>query len=115
VFTVGVFWGTETFTWPTLGNLMVVTAGVIIAAYGEINFVLVGHYCQPLLHSRALWSKYVGRSGLVCEWHGCMSVVMSRKMPLRRSHPSGTTVRTAAIAARPLCQNVRQFFTCCSM
>ena len=41
VFTVGVFWGTETFTWPTLGNLMVITVGVIIAAYGEINFVLV--------------------------------------------------------------------------
>ena len=41
VFTVGVFWGTETFSWPTLGNLMVITVGVIIAAYGEINFVLV--------------------------------------------------------------------------
>ena len=54
VFTVGVFWGTETFSWPTLGNLMVVTVGVIIAAYGEINFVLVGHYCPPLSHSRAL-------------------------------------------------------------
>ena len=41
VFTVGVFWGTETFAWPTLGNLLVITVGVIIAAYGEINFVLV--------------------------------------------------------------------------
>ena len=48
VFTVGVFWGTETFTWPTLGNLMVITVGVIIAAYGEINFVLVGCRWPPL-------------------------------------------------------------------
>ncbi len=38
---MGVFYGTETFTWPTLGNLLVITVGVVIAAYGEINFVLV--------------------------------------------------------------------------
>ena len=60
VFTVGVFWGTETFTWPTLGNLMVITLGVIIAAYGEINFVLVGRCCPRVTCLSASWCRHAG-------------------------------------------------------
>lgn len=41
VFVVGTFYGTETFTWSTLGNMTVITLGVGIAAYGEVNFILV--------------------------------------------------------------------------
>ena len=47
VFAVGTVWGTETFSWPVLGNMVVITVGVIIAAYGEINFVLVRAISAP--------------------------------------------------------------------
>eukprot|EP00240_Pyramimonas_obovata_P013295 CAMPEP_0118934048 /NCGR_PEP_ID=MMETSP1169-20130426/13456_1 /TAXON_ID=36882 /ORGANISM="Pyramimonas obovata, Strain CCMP722" /LENGTH=262 /DNA_ID=CAMNT_0006876909 /DNA_START=391 /DNA_END=1179 /DNA_ORIENTATION=- len=42
VFTSGTLMGTETFSTNTLINMLVVTIGVMIASYGEINFVLVG-------------------------------------------------------------------------
>ena len=41
VFVVGTFMGTETFSWAAFSNMVVVTLGVGIAAYGEVNFVLV--------------------------------------------------------------------------
>lgn len=49
VFFVGTLWGTETFSWGTLANMLVITVGVCIAAYGEINFVLVGVREPPSL------------------------------------------------------------------
>ncbi len=48
VFGVGCLWGTETFSVRALSVLMVVTVGVVIASYGEINFVLVGVMLQLL-------------------------------------------------------------------
>ena len=46
VFAVGCGFGTESFSVATLTNMIVVTAGVAIASYGEINFVLVGVFLQ---------------------------------------------------------------------
>lgn len=42
VFTVGCVFGTEKFNWPTLLNMILVTIGVAIASYGELNFNMVG-------------------------------------------------------------------------
>jgi drug/metabolite transporter (DMT)-like permease len=42
VFTVGCMFGTEKFKWPTLFNMILVTIGVAIASFGEINFNIVG-------------------------------------------------------------------------
>ena len=42
VFTVGILFGMETYNPKTLANMIVVTIGVIIASYGEINFVVIG-------------------------------------------------------------------------
>jgi drug/metabolite transporter (DMT)-like permease len=42
VFTVGCLFGTNKFNWPTFLNMILVTIGVAIASYGEINFNLVG-------------------------------------------------------------------------
>ena len=38
--------GTETFSTNTFINMIVVTVGVMIASYGEINFVVVGVMVQ---------------------------------------------------------------------
>ena len=48
VFTVGCVFGMETYTPKTLINMIVVTIGVIIASYGEINFVVIGVVLQLL-------------------------------------------------------------------
>ncbi len=46
VFLVGTGFGTESFTQKRLANMVVITIGVMIAAYGELNFVLVGVLLQ---------------------------------------------------------------------
>ena len=46
VFTVGCAFGMETYNPKTLVNMIVVTIGVIIASYGEINFVVIGVLLQ---------------------------------------------------------------------
>jgi hypothetical protein len=46
VFLVGTLFGTESFTQKRLANMVVITLGVAIAAYGELNFVLVGVLLQ---------------------------------------------------------------------
>eukprot|EP00239_Pterosperma_sp_CCMP1384_P005882 CAMPEP_0197853150 /NCGR_PEP_ID=MMETSP1438-20131217/22186_1 /TAXON_ID=1461541 /ORGANISM="Pterosperma sp., Strain CCMP1384" /LENGTH=348 /DNA_ID=CAMNT_0043467455 /DNA_START=374 /DNA_END=1420 /DNA_ORIENTATION=- len=46
VFMVGVNFKTETYSHKTLMNMLVVTVGVMIASYGEINFVLTGVVLQ---------------------------------------------------------------------
>mmetsp|Transcript_34154 Transcript_34154/g.57390 ORF Transcript_34154/g.57390 Transcript_34154/m.57390 type:complete len:334 (-) Transcript_34154:142-1143(-) len=46
VFLVGSLAGTEIFTVATLSNMIVVTVGVLIASYGEINFVIIGVVVQ---------------------------------------------------------------------
>lgn len=48
VFTVGCVFGMETYNPKTLTNMVVVTIGVIIASYGEINFVVIGVVLQLL-------------------------------------------------------------------
>ena len=48
VFTVGCFFGTESFSVNALCNMVIVTAGVAIASYGEINLVWVGVFLQLL-------------------------------------------------------------------
>ena len=48
VFAVGCGMGTETYSADTLFNMIVVTAGVAIASYGEINFVVIGVFLQLL-------------------------------------------------------------------
>lgn len=48
VFGVGCSFGVESFSWSTLTNMVVVTIGVAIASYGELNFVLVGVIIQLL-------------------------------------------------------------------
>ncbi|KAK9819643.1 hypothetical protein WJX72_000664 [[Myrmecia] bisecta] len=48
VFIVGCGLGTENYSLPTLSNMIVVTIGVGIASYGEINFVVVGVFLQLL-------------------------------------------------------------------
>ena len=42
VFSVGCVFGTDKFKWQTFLNMMLVTVGVAIASYGEINFNVVG-------------------------------------------------------------------------
>ena len=46
VFAVGCLFGMETYNPKTLVNMIVVTIGVIIASYGEINFVVIGVLLQ---------------------------------------------------------------------
>ena len=46
VFLVGNAFGTEAYTSKRMANMVVVTIGVAIAAYGEINFVLIGVILQ---------------------------------------------------------------------
>jgi hypothetical protein len=46
VFLVGNLFGTEQYTSKRMANMVVVTIGVAIAAYGEINFVLIGVILQ---------------------------------------------------------------------
>ena len=46
VFVVGCTLGTESFSLQTAGNMVVVTTGVAIASYGEINFVVIGVVLQ---------------------------------------------------------------------
>ena len=48
VFTVGCGMGTESYSSNTLLNMIVVTIGVAIASYGEINFVVIGVVLQLL-------------------------------------------------------------------
>ena len=48
VFGVGCGMGTETYSLNTLLNMIVVTIGVAIASYGEINFVVIGVVLQLL-------------------------------------------------------------------
>ncbi|KAK9815201.1 hypothetical protein WJX73_010856 [Symbiochloris irregularis] len=48
VFMVGCGMGTESFAMDTLVNMVFVTAGVAIASYGEINFVVIGVFLQLL-------------------------------------------------------------------
>eukprot|EP00884_Botryococcus_braunii_P008410 jgi/Botrbrau1/17570/Bobra.0166s0017.1 len=48
VFGVGCGFGVETFSWNSLTNMIVVTVGVAIASYGEINFVVTGVVIQLL-------------------------------------------------------------------
>ena len=42
VFSVGCVFGTDKFNWPTFMNMMLVTVGVAIASFGELNFNLTG-------------------------------------------------------------------------
>ncbi|BDA42040.1 probable sugar phosphate/phosphate translocator At5g25400 [Coccomyxa sp. Obi] len=46
VFATGCAFGIESFSTSTLVNMVVVTAGVAIASYGEINFVVIGVVLQ---------------------------------------------------------------------
>ncbi|KAK9865994.1 hypothetical protein WJX84_007622 [Apatococcus fuscideae] len=48
VFGVGCLLKTETFSVDTLSNMIVVTIGVAIASYGEINFIVMGVVLQLL-------------------------------------------------------------------
>jgi hypothetical protein len=42
VFSVGCVFGTERFNWPTFLNMILVTIGVAVASFGEINFNMTG-------------------------------------------------------------------------
>ncbi|EFN56048.1 hypothetical protein CHLNCDRAFT_145497 [Chlorella variabilis] len=42
VFTVGCGFGTDKYSWPTMMNMILVTIGVAVASYGELNFNIVG-------------------------------------------------------------------------
>ena len=46
VFTVGCLFGMETYSPKTLVNMIIITIGVVIASYGEINFVVIGVLLQ---------------------------------------------------------------------
>uniref|UniRef100_A0A061RF95 Plastidic phosphate translocator-like protein n=1 Tax=Tetraselmis sp. GSL018 TaxID=582737 RepID=A0A061RF95_9CHLO len=46
VFCVGNVFGTEKFDWSTLSNMIVISIGVCIASFGEINFVVAGVVMQ---------------------------------------------------------------------
>ena len=46
VFAIGCLFGMETYNPKTLVNMIVVTIGVVIASYGEINFVVIGVLLQ---------------------------------------------------------------------
>lgn len=46
VFIVGMLLGTETWHIGTATNMVVVTAGVAVASYGEVNFVVIGVVAQ---------------------------------------------------------------------
>merc|ERR1712124_105445 len=48
VFAVGCLLKTEKFSWGLFGNMVVVTIGVLIASYGEIEFVMFGFLLQIL-------------------------------------------------------------------
>lgn len=42
VFSVGCAFGTDKYNWPTMANMLLVTVGVAVASYGELNFNIVG-------------------------------------------------------------------------
>jgi hypothetical protein len=46
VFVVGCLFGTERFDWATMSNMFLVSAGIAIASFGELNFNPVGLMCQ---------------------------------------------------------------------
>jgi hypothetical protein len=46
VFCVGCVFATEKFSMGTFGNMMIVSLGVAIASYGELNFVVIGVVLQ---------------------------------------------------------------------
>ena len=46
VYLVGCLFGLETFAWQRLANMLVITVGVCIASYGELNFHLFGFMLQ---------------------------------------------------------------------
>ena len=46
VFAVGSLVGTETYSHRVMANMLVVTAGVAIASYGELNLVWIGFFMQ---------------------------------------------------------------------
>ena len=46
MFVVGCLFATETFTLASFGIMVVITAGVAMALYGEVNFSLVGALCM---------------------------------------------------------------------
>ena len=48
VFIVGCVLGTESYDQNTMANMLVVSAGVAIASYGEINFVVIGVMLQMI-------------------------------------------------------------------
>lgn len=48
VFIVGCVLGTESYDQNTMANMLVVSAGVAIASYGEINFVVIGVLLQMI-------------------------------------------------------------------
>jgi hypothetical protein len=78
VFLVGNLFGTEAYTSKRMANMVVVTIGVAIAAYGEINFVLIGVILQLIsiaVEATRLTMVQVGDAHLVCstrmEWQEC--------------------------------------------
>lgn len=48
VFLVGVLLGTTKYSFRTAANMAVVGAGIALASYGEINFVLIGVVLQMI-------------------------------------------------------------------
>lgn len=48
VFLVGSAMGTEAYSNPKMTNMVVITIGIMIASYGEINFILMGVFLQVL-------------------------------------------------------------------
>ena len=89
VFAVGCGMGTETYSADTLINMVVVTTGVAIASYGEINFVVIGVVLQLL-------SVMTESTRLTMVRHGwrtcppCPIKVQYAYKPQRAARPSGT-------------------------
>ncbi len=48
VFCTGCLFSTERFSFGTFGNMLVVSLGVAVASYGELNFVVIGVVLQLL-------------------------------------------------------------------
>lgn len=46
VYLVGIAFGVETFSPQTLANMLLITVGVVIASYGELNFDMFGFLLQ---------------------------------------------------------------------
>lgn len=76
VFLVGTLFGTEAYTGKRMANMIVVTIGVAIAAYGEINFVLTGVILQLIsiaVEATRLTMVQVGSLSVKeCDWF-CIS------------------------------------------